>query len=625
MKPEMNATIYVWPSHRATLVPVVPAVRERLLRRGVGAAPGGPRGYLTVPLICDRYTEITEMLERDPRTGEVGILPVQHLPLGDVEDVRWWLEAAGHAVTVVDYRADSPRWVRDTESFTRLTARQQMLLDALDARRAVRVVGERAAGVADAIAAVAAAYPRAWVAVAVPTRDLLRRILQALAGRLPEPPGEFTGRVRRPGRVAVGMVGQLPTPEPGYWGVLALPYADRTLSVRALDAVRDTSFGRLLSFTRTAWTGDESADRRLRVLAEVVWPPPAALARVTAVLLAARGTAPSIPLTTETARKRGLYWENARRNRRIAAVAARLATGSLRSIRSALGGDPSLAGEVAAAARIGVAILVEVPAHARSLAALLPGWSVGIAGGPPATSSPGCGMIVTELAAKEYGITAGALVRATGTRWPLPAVGWPAAGSATGVLIDFGDGYHPRAARTELTQLLKAKNTEVVILDPLYMCLLAGGTGLSATNLFDVGATLMAVADSCARARATLVVVHHTTKGTAGKLDAAGVALHDLAYAGIGEFARQWILLSRAEEYEPGSGRHDLRLSVGGSAGHSSRWRVRIDESSTPGEQPARGWEVRCIADEDGSRPLIPDPMRTSRGSRTGGPRFDRE
>ena len=152
--------------------------------------------------------------------------------------------------------------------------------------------------------------------------------------------------------------------------------------------------------------------------------------------------------------------------------------------------------------------------------------------------------------------------------------------------------------RKELTQLLRADEIAAVVIDPIYLCL---GRTVTASNLYEVGEVLVATANACLRAGATPVLVHHTNK-SAGAATGA-VALGDLAFAGIAEFARQWVLVNRAVEYRPGSGTHELVLSVGGSAGHSSRWQVRVDEGRSDAKR--RGWSVSVAADaarESGGR-----------------------
>ena len=46
------------------------------------------------------------------------------------------------------------------------------------------------------------------------------------------------------------------------------------------------------------------------------------------------------------------------------------------------------------------------------------------------------------------GVGAGVLIRATGTRWPLPEINWPSVRRVeSAVLIDFADEFHPKAAQ----------------------------------------------------------------------------------------------------------------------------------------------------------------------------------
>jgi replicative DNA helicase len=153
-----------------------------------------------------------------------------------------------------------------------------------------------------------------------------------------------------------------------------------------------------------------------------------------------------------------------------------------------------------------------------------------------------------------------------------------------------------------LGDYLDGERVGVAIIDPLYLCLLGAGRGASASNLYEVGPVLMRAAAACLDAGATPVLVHHSTKSGGKKAETGSVPdLDDLAFAGVGEFARQWMLLGRREPYRPGSGRHRLTMNAGGSSGHSGLWSVDIDEG-VPGGAGGRTWRVAVrTGSEDGS------------------------
>lgn len=147
-----------------------------------------------------------------------------------------------------------------------------------------------------------------------------------------------------------------------------------------------------------------------------------------------------------------------------------------------------------------------------------------------------------------------------------------------------------RAHLQALYSGLRQREIQVVILDPLYLCLLKGSKA-SAANLYEVGPILCDAARACLDAGATPILIHHVTKGANKK---EFLSLEDLAFAGIGEFARQWILLNRREPYAM-DGNHRLSMAIGSSAGHSSYRHLDVSEGTVGDDLTGRRWEVRCF------------------------------
>ena len=153
---------------------------------------------------------------------------------------------------------------------------------------------------------------------------------------------------------------------------------------------------------------------------------------------------------------------------------------------------------------------------------------------------------------------------------------------------------HQMADVAAVAEYVRCCAIEVVILDPLYLAL-AGVAG-QATNLLAVGPLIHNFAAACRDAGATPILVHHTIKKPTKTARYAELA--DLTQAGVGEVARTWLLIHRLAppkadpddeagdppEDEPGV--YAFTMNIGGSAGHSSRWRLDVD---------VRGgrWEVR--------------------------------
>ena len=109
-----------------------------------------------------------------------------------------------------------------------------------------------------------------------------------------------------------------------------------------------------------------------------------------------------------------------------------------------------------------------------------------------------------------------------------------------------------------------------------------------------MGPLFMAIAEVCIGEHCTPALIHHTKRAAAGSIDP--LELDDLAYAGVAEFARQWWLLSRRAQYQPGTGEHRLWLNVGGSTGHGGLWAVDVAEGVIGEDFSGRQWQVNVTS-----------------------------
>ncbi|MCY2989938.1 MAG: AAA family ATPase [Planctomycetota bacterium] len=142
----------------------------------------------------------------------------------------------------------------------------------------------------------------------------------------------------------------------------------------------------------------------------------------------------------------------------------------------------------------------------------------------------------------------------------------------------------------ELAVAIEEHGLDVIILDPLYLSLLAGNPNVQASNIYQMGPLLGEVTQACLEAGATPVLVHHTKMDN--KPTYQPPELENLAFAGVQEFARQWILVGRREKYEPGTGEHRLWLNVGSAVGFSGCWALDIGEGMVQDDFTGRRWDV---------------------------------
>jgi len=149
-----------------------------------------------------------------------------------------------------------------------------------------------------------------------------------------------------------------------------------------------------------------------------------------------------------------------------------------------------------------------------------------------------------------------------------------------------------------LVENLDRRDIEVLLLDPLYLSLLTGSKGVNPANLFDMGPLLSSVTQACLGVGITPILVHHTSM-TGQRLKGRHnepLDLEDLAFAGVGEFARQWLILSRREPFDPETGDHKLWLKHGGSASHGGIYAVDVNEGVLKDTFDGKKWEVSVVS-----------------------------
>jgi len=140
------------------------------------------------------------------------------------------------------------------------------------------------------------------------------------------------------------------------------------------------------------------------------------------------------------------------------------------------------------------------------------------------------------------------------------------------------------------------KELQILAIDPYYLAIGQQMNDVT-SGVVGFGDLLQPLTELGHETNCTIVLAHHSTKQASRTSNKGGQPMEpmDLSGAGISEFMRQWILLSRRERFNQGSGEHKLYMNVGGSAGHSLLAAVDINEGTSVEQalNESIRWDVR--------------------------------
>ena len=153
------------------------------------------------------------------------------------------------------------------------------------------------------------------------------------------------------------------------------------------------------------------------------------------------------------------------------------------------------------------------------------------------------------------------------------------------------------ADQSALSNAIQQYKFAAVIIDPLYLALHSPESRVNHGNLYDIGPLILRAAQACVPLGATPILLHHTKTSLRGNrsFDGQPLGLEDLTYSGVGEAARQWLIVSRQKEYEPEKGVHSLWLNSGGSAGHGAIHSLVVEEGVVNSQLGGRTWKVSVL------------------------------
>jgi hypothetical protein len=153
----------------------------------------------------------------------------------------------------------------------------------------------------------------------------------------------------------------------------------------------------------------------------------------------------------------------------------------------------------------------------------------------------------------------------------------------------------PLYSRTDLdlmARLITAEGYKAVFIDPAYLCLLDSQTAARAGNVFVMGAALQPLTEVGQATGCLVGLVHHFGKWTDSN-NFTPAELGELSQAGMAEWPRQWLLLSRRAPYQH-DGKHLLYMTAGGSLGQSWQVGIDVDEGDLSDIGLRTKWQV-CV------------------------------
>lgn len=158
---------------------------------------------------------------------------------------------------------------------------------------------------------------------------------------------------------------------------------------------------------------------------------------------------------------------------------------------------------------------------------------------------------------------------------------------------------------------------EVAVFDPLYFAM----GGASVGDMYAIGAVLKNITDLCRNAGVQPVFCHHAKKDA--EKEFKPMYLQDFYGAGIGAFARQWLLLAHSDHFSKGVAK--LFANIGGSSqGDRGIWDLTIDEGQ-PDDIMDRQWRVEMEKRAESDSNGISDGAVTECLARNGKPMSAKE